>query len=175
MTVLTEAAETCVKRLEALLSYQSAVSAYHADFEALAQRFGNEVDAGKHGRKPRTEVISPAVKDVMKHWNVAISESGSVEQALCSRKGKVEQEVHRSRAMVEDVLRAHLNSLPASSERLVEKTDTGADADADADADLWKLEQCMQKLQDSLDGIDLARLDEDGRQARFVKRWAKNR
>jgi hypothetical protein len=159
-----------VNRLEALLSYQSAISAYRTEFDALALRFGNGDEAGKNSMGPCTEVISPAVKDVMKHWNVPISESGSVEQALCSRKQKVEQDLRRSGGTIEEVLRAHVKCLPAIDERLL-------DIDTGTGADLLKLERTLQKLRESSDKIDVAGAvgkEEDGRQARFVNRWAKN-
>jgi len=170
MTALSEAAEASVTRLEALYSSQLAFSAYHAEFNALAQKFGNGDKAGKHGLRPSTKVISPAVKDVMKYWNVPISESGTVEQALYSRKQKVEQDLRRSSGTIEEVIRAHVNRLPAVDERLLGR-------DPSTDVDLLKLEQALRKLRGSSDWMEVAEAkgkEDDGRQARFVNRWAKN-
>jgi dGTP triphosphohydrolase len=166
MTVLIEAADTCVTRLEALQSRQRAVSAFHADFNALAKRFVTEVDARKQERNLRTDVMSPAVKDMLKHCNVGTPESSSVEQALRARRRKVAEDIHRSSRTVEDALRAHLSSLPVTSERLLE-------VDGDTDARLLDFEQDIQKLRDAVDRVDLALIDEaDGKQARFIARWA---
>lgn len=110
-------------------------------------------------------VVSPCMEDALKHWNVVIPESGSIEQALWAKKRKVNQDAHRSSATVEATLWAHLNRLPMNSERLL-KTGTSVDAD------LLKFELDIQKLRDAVDGIDLAVIDqENGPQARFVERW----
>jgi hypothetical protein len=170
MTALCEATETSVTRLEALYSSQHAFSAYHAEFNALAQRFGNGDEAGNHGTRPCTKMISPAVKDVMSHWNVPTSESGTVEQALYSRKQKVEQDLRRCGGTIEEVFRAHVNRLPAVDERLLE-------TDPSTDADFLKLERALRKLRESSDRIEVAGVigkEDDGRQDRFVDRWAKN-
>ncbi len=112
------------------------------------------------------EATSLALKDVMKHWTISISESGSIEQALWARKRKVEQDAHRSSIAVEDILRKHHSSLPMDCAQLV-------DIDPGTDTCLLTFEQDIQKLQDSMDMVDLAGTEgEDKRQVRFVNRWA---
>jgi hypothetical protein len=170
MTALCKATESSVTQLETLYSSQRAFSAYRAEFNTLAQRFGKGDEAEKQGLRPCTKVISPAAKDVMKHWNVPVTEGGIVEQALYSRKQKVEQDLRRSGGIIEEVLRAHVNRLPALDERLLEM-------DPSSDADLMKLERALQKLRESSDRVEVAgatRKEDDGGQVRFVKRWAKN-
>jgi hypothetical protein len=166
MTLLTEAAYTCVSRLEALQSHQRAVSAYYADFNALAKRSMTEVDARKQERNLRAEIMSSAVKDVLRHCNVGTLECHSVEQALTAKKRKVAEDIHRSSRAVEDALRGHLDSLPLPSERLLE-------VDEHADSCLLNFEQDIQRLRDAMDGVDLSRIDEaEAQQARFMARWA---
>jgi hypothetical protein len=167
MNWLNRAAQTRVDQLAALQSYQRAVSAYQEDFNGHAQRFLADVEAGKEGRKRRTETISPALKDMLTHLNLSIPEGGSVEQALLARKRKPEQDVHRSRTTVEDLLRVHHNNLPVNTEQLLETK-------SNADGDLLRFEQNIQKLRDSMDRLDVERVMEerDGAQGRFVARWA---
>lgn len=165
MTVLIEAAGAFVDRLEALLSYRTALIAYQADFQALAHGFAKEVNSGKQVRTPYRGATCPAIEDVMKHWNVPISERGSVEQALWARKRKVEQDTHRTSIAVEDILRKHHDSLPMDCAKLV-------DIDTGTDACLLKFEKDIEKLQDSMDRTDLAGTEGDEGQVRFVNRWA---
>ncbi len=170
MTVLTEAAGAFVDRLEAFLSYRTAITAYQADFKALAHNFEKAVNpakqGAKQGRKPYREAMSPAMKDVMKHWTVPISENSPVEQALWAKKRKVEQNVHRSSVAVEDILRKHHSSLPMDCAQLVE-------IDPGTDTCLLTFEQDIQKLQESMDMVDLeGTKGEDERQIRLVNRWA---
>lgn len=165
MTVLIEAAGAFVDRLEALLSYRTALTAYQADFQALAHGFEKEVNSGKQVRKPYRGATSPAMEKVMKHWNVPISESGSVEQALWARKRKVEQDARRTSVAVEDILRKHHNSLPMGCAKLV-------DIDTGTDVCLLEFEKDIEKLQDSMDRADLAGPEVDECQVRFVNRWA---
>ncbi|KAF7511288.1 hypothetical protein GJ744_004853 [Endocarpon pusillum] len=167
MTVLIEAAGAFVDRLEALLSYRTALTAYQADFQALAHGFEKKVNTGKQVRRPYRVTTSLAMEDVMKHWNVPVSESGSVEHALWARKRKVEQDVHRSRIAVEDIIRKHHNSLPMDCANLV-------DIDTGTDTCLLKFEKDIGKLQDSVDRADLAGTEGtegDECQVRFVNRW----
>ena len=103
----------------------------------------------------------------MKRWNVPVSESGSVEQALWARKRKVEQDAHRSSIAVEDILRKHHNSLPMDCTKLV-------DIDKGTDACLLIFEKIIQELQDSMHRADLAGIEGDECQVRFVNRWAKS-
>ena len=127
-----------------------------------------EVDGGKQGSSPAAEVMCPGMKDVLKHWSVSTSERGSVEQALWARKRKVEQDVHRSRTIIEDMIRAHHNNLPENPGRLVE-------TDWNADVDLLKFEQDIQRLRESMDRIDLKSIDEEDEcQGRFVETWSEN-
>ncbi len=168
MSALTEAAKTCVSRLEALQSYQATLSAYQADLSAPAQRSVTDVDAEKQGRALRKEVVSPPMKDVLQHWNVLMLENGSVEAALWARKRKLEQDVHQSSTAFEDALGAHLNCLPTNSEQLLE-------TDISADGDLLEFEREMEKLRDAVDRVDLACIDaEDETQARLMARWAES-
>lgn len=167
MTVLLEKAATCVSRLEALQSYQDAVSAYRADFNALAQRHESEMDAAKHDSNPRAEAISGTMQDVLTHWNIPTPEYGLAEHALLARKGRLKQLVHRSRTTVDDSVRRLLEDLPISSERLLQ-TESGAKSH------ILRLEQDMQELRNVMDRLELTRIDEDkesGPKARFLARW----
>jgi hypothetical protein len=126
MTLIAKSAATCVSRLEALQSCQTVISAYQAEFDSLAQKFSVEAGASRQRQNPRTELVSPAVQDVLKHWNVFVPDGGSVEHSLWARKIKVEQDVRRSDVTVEDTLQSHLNRLPMDIERLLEE-DNGAE------------------------------------------------
>lgn len=166
MNLLTEAAETCVGRLEALQTFQTTVSAYRADFDALSQSFVTNVANAKQGRKPTTEPMSPSMQDVLQHWNVSILEGGSIEHALWLQKRKAEQDVRRSSKIVDEALRSHLDTLPMYSEQFKEES-------SGAETDLLKFEQRMQKLRFDMESIDMASTDaEDEAKARFLARWA---
>jgi hypothetical protein len=166
MAALTEAARAWVSRLEILQSCQVAISAYRQDFNCLAQRFVAEVDAQRHSRDGGKRSLSPAVVGVLSHWNVQVTEKGSVEQALRSRKLKLEQDVQRAGTTVTDAVRDHLRTLPMNTEQLL---GTGTTADQDLD----EFEEEMRKLKEAVDQVDLASIDNENRaQSRFLARWS---
>jgi chromosome segregation ATPase len=165
MTTITEAAETCVNRLEAFHSYQAAVSAYREEFDCLARRFVTRIDAQKQSRNRQAEITSSAMKDVLNHWNVSTPETGSMDDGLWHRKQKLEQDVQRAGSSLEGALRAHLNTLPMETDRLTEM-------DTDLDKDVNTFEQDVQKLREAMDRVDLTSIEGDETQARFMARWA---
>ena len=169
MTTINERAQTFVHQLEDLMSDQMAIFAYRQDFSTLEHKFVTEVDAKRHTRTQHNRVLSPAMSDVLDHWNVHVTERSSAEQALWSRKRKLEQDVQRSKTAVGDALCAHLETLPMDTQRLL-KTDPNADQETD------ELEQEMYGLREAVDRVNLASIDEEDKtQARFLSRWADER